>query len=332
MFRAFVALPLVLLLALPHVASAQTAIGPGQETADLTDYIAKHEDDRGLGADVARAMLRLGRLEEEQKHTEAAQALWKRAKHWFAKHHHDHNGGAEAQLAATATLHLLALPIAAAADLRVRSTPQPTPAAAIAERARELDEFLTQFLGKRTSASADAVRHGGLFHDLDAVRAYGHLAETRAAGLAIASLEERAAAHLAQLPIPEGLDAAEQTAQQAAVKQAIGDLEGRAFTAIEAAWLAGPDKKNADAMALRNHLTRLRPIKYPQLDEAANDMVNVTAAQAEASRKAGLAQKTDILVLKVKFLEQAVKLDPQNPSYLVLLQEAQAKLAASKAP
>ena len=315
-------LALLVVLAVPHVATAQAGIGPGQEVADLNAYIAAHEDDRGLGADVARAMERLGRLEDEQKHMESATAVWKRARHWFEKHHYERNGSPEAHLAAEATRRLLAPQVAMAGDLRVRTTPQSTPEAAVVERATELDEFLTHYLGKRATASADAVRQGGLFAELAAVHTYGALSETRAMAMTIAKLEEYAAGHLATLPIPDGLQPAEQTAQQAAVKQAIGDLEGRAFTAIEAAWLAGPDKKNADAMALRKHLTRLRPLKYPQLEEAATDMVNVTPAQAEASRLAGLAQKTENLVLRVKYLEKAVKLDPQNPNYLQLFQAA----------
>ena len=124
-------------LALPQLAAAQTAIGPGQETADLNDYIAKHEDDRGLGADVAAAMEKLGRLEEQQKHTAVATALWKKALRWFEKHHYEKNGSAEAHLAAKATRHLLEPQVAVAADLRVRTTPQATPEAAIAERTAE---------------------------------------------------------------------------------------------------------------------------------------------------------------------------------------------------
>jgi hypothetical protein len=331
MQRQLLSICLLLLVLLPQAAWAQAAIGPGQEVADLNDYINAHEDNAALGSDVAKAMQRLGRLEEEQKHVEAATALWKRAKAWFARHRYAQNGGPEAALAAEATRRLLAVPVAVATDLQVRTTPQQAPQAAIAERAAELDGFLTLYIGKRASASAEAVRQGGLFAELDAVRAYGALAETRMAAQTIAKLEERAAGHLAQLPIPEGLDAAQQTAQQLAVKQAIGELEGRAFTAIEAAWLAKPDEKSAEALALRKHLTRLRPLKYAQLESSATDMVAVTDAQAEASKNASLAQKTEILVLKVKFLEKAVKLDPQNAQYLTLLQEAKAKLAASKA-
>ena len=320
MRRLFLALVTLLVLAAPQLVSAQTAIGPGQETADLNDYLAKHEDDRGLGADVARAMQRLGRLEEEHMHAEAAAALWKRAKHWFEKHHYERNGSPEAHLAAEATRKLLSTSIAMASDLRVRMTPQPTPEAAVVERTAELDSFLTHFIGKRVAP--EAVRQGGLFHELESVRSYGALSETRKAAMTIAELEERAAGYLAQLPIPEGLPPAEQTAQQAAVKAAIAELQGRAFTAIEAAWLAGPDKKVAEALALRKQLTRLRPLKYPQLEEAATDMVAVTADQAEASRLAGLAQATSIVALKVRFLTKAVQLDPQNPRYLELLQAA----------
>ncbi len=330
MHRQLLAISLVTVTFLSHPARAQTAIGPGQETADLTDYIAKHEDDRGLGADVARAMQRLGHLEEEQKHVEAATALWKRARRWFEKHHYEKNGSPEAHLAAEATRRLLVPQCAIAADLRVRTTQQPTPEAAIAERAAELDSFLTFFIGKRPNPSPDAVRAGGLFHELDQVRSYGALSESRAAAITIAELAQRAVEQLAQLPIPEGLDAAQQTAQQAAVKLAIGELEGRAFTAIETAWLAKPDTKDAGAMALRKHLTRLRPLKYPQLEDAATDMVNVTDAQAKASHQAELAQATQNLVLKVRYLKKAVELDPQNQSYLTLLQAAQA--AAAKAP
>lgn len=325
MSRPLLALSLCLSILAPHAVLAQAAIGPGQETADLNDYIAKHEDDRGLGADVARAMQRLGRLEEEQKHTEAATALWKRAKKWFDKHHFERNGGPEASVAAEATRRLLASQVLMASDLRVRQTPQATPEAAIAERAAELDSFLTLFIGKRAGTSADAVRQGGLFADLDAVRSYNAVAQTRLAALSVATLEERAAGYLATLPIPEGLDAAQQTAQQQAVKTAISELEGRAFQVIDAAWLAGPDVKNADALALRKHLTRLRPLKYPQLEEQATDMVAVTTAQAEASRYAGLAQKAEKIQLRIMYLQKAVKLDPQNPRYLELLQAAKAE-------
>ncbi len=330
MQRQLLSLGLLFSVLVPQSVWAQAGIGPGQEVADLNDYINAHEDDRGLGADVAKAMQRLGRLEEEQKHVELATALWKRAKTWFAKHHFEKNGSPEAALAAEATRRLLAVQVSVAGDLQVRATPQQAPQTAIAERATELDGFLTTYIGKRASASADAVRQGGLFADLEAVRSYGALTETRASALTIATLEERAAGHLAQLPIPDGLDPAQQTAQQTAVKQAIGELEGRAFTAIEAAWLAKPDEKAVEALALRKHLTRLRPLKYPQLEASATDMVNVTQAQADASRMASNAQKAENLVLKVKYLEKAVKLDPQNPRYLELLQEAQAKLAASK--
>jgi hypothetical protein len=325
MLRPLFALSLSLAVIAPHVAHAQAAIGPGQETADLNDYIAKHEDDRGLGADVARAMQRLGRLEEEQKHTEAAAALWKRARKWFEKHHFERNGGPEAAVAAEGTRRLLAAQVLMAGDLRVRTTPQATPDAAVAERAAELDAFLTVYIGKRASSSPDAVRQGGLFADLDAVRGYNALAETRHAALTVATLEERAAGYLATLPIPEGLDAAQQTAQQQAVKTAIAELEGRAFSVLDAAWLAGPDVKNADALAVRKHLTRLRPLKYPQLETQATDMVEVTSAQAEASRYAGLAQKAEKIQLRIMYLQKAVKLDPQNPRYLELLQAAKAE-------
>ncbi len=325
MHRQLVAFGLFLLLVLPRVGAAQSGIGPGQEVADLTAYIAAHEDDRGLGGDVAKAMQRLGRLEEEQKHVAAATALWKRARHWFDKHHFERNGGPEAHLAAEATWRLLTQPIAVAADLSVRTTPQLPPPAAIAERNAELDAFLMQLIGPRAANSPDSVRQGGLFADLDAVRSFGALGETRRAALSVAALEERAAAHLARLPLSEGLQPVEQTAQQAAVRQAIGELEGRAFSSIETAWLAGPDKKNADAMALRKQLTRLRPLKYPQLEEAATDMVNVTPEQAEASRLAGLAQKAEKVQLRVLYLQKAVKLDPQNPRYLELLQAAKAE-------
>ncbi len=317
------ALVLLFSLALPHVAVAQTAIGPGQETADLNDYIAKHEDDKGLGAAVAQAMQRLGRLEEEQKHEAAAAALWKKARHWFAKHHYAANGGPEAQVAAEATRRLLVPQFVVAADLRVRTTPQLAPEAAIAERTAELDSFLTFFIGKRPNPSPDAVRAGGLLAELDQVRSYGALAESRAAANAIAELAQHAAEQLAQLPIPEGLDAAQQTAQQAAVKLAIGELEGRAFTAIEAVWLAKPDTKDPGAMALRKHLTRLRPLRYPQLEESATDMVAVTDAQAKASKFATLGQASKDLSLRIRYFQQAVKLDPQNAQYLLLLQAAQ---------
>jgi hypothetical protein len=319
-------------LALPHVAAAQTAIGPGQEAADLNDYIAKHEDDRGLGADVAAAMEKLGRLEEQQQHTAVATALWKRALHWFDKHHYEKNGSAEAHLAAKATRHLLEPQVATASDLRVRTTPQPTPEAAIAERTAELDSFLTHFIGKKPNPTPDAVRQGGLFQQLEAVRSYGALSETRASAKTIGDLAERAVSHLNTLPIPAGLTAEQQTAQQQAVKLAISELEGRAFSAIEAAWLVVPDKKNPEALALRNHLTRMRPLRYPQLEEAVTDQLNVTPEQAEASKYAGFAQKTDILTLKVLYLKKAVKLEPANPHYLELLHAAEEQAAKAQTP
>ncbi len=204
MQRQLLSLGLLFSVLVPQSVWAQAGIGPGQEVADLNDYINAHEDDRGLGADVAKAMQRLGRLEEEQKHVELATALWKRAKTWFAKHHFEKNGSPEAALAAEATRRLLAVQVSVAGDLQVRATPQQAPQAAIAERATELDGFLTTYIGKRASASADAVRQGGLFADLEAVRSYGALTETRASALTIATLEERAAGHLAQLPIPDG--------------------------------------------------------------------------------------------------------------------------------
>ena len=331
--------PLLLLLTLPLAAVAappppgSSAIGPGQETADLTAYIAAHENDLTQSAAVAAAMQRLSHLEEEQKHLDAAALIWRKARGWFERHHFLRNGTIEAQVAAEATRKLLTVQALAAADLRVRTSPQATPELAIAERTRELDEFMEQFLGKRpTAGGASAVRQGGLIGELDAVRSFGALPETRAAAAAIGDLTERATLYLAKLPIPEGLSPSQQTAQQSAVRDAIIELEGRAFAAIEPAWLQGPDVKVAAAMALRKHLTRLNQRKYPQLEDAVQDMVAVTPEQQEASRLVELAQKAEKAQLRVLYLQKAVKLDPQNPRYLELLQKAKAEIGTSPAP
>lgn len=317
------AIVVAMLVLVARVAMAE-GIGPGQESADLTAYLAAHAGDRSQSTDVAKAFARLARLEDEQKHTEALNALYKRVRTWFEQHNLEKNGGPEAAIAAEANRRLLDLPVAVAMDVQVRSTPGLAPDAAIAERTAELDGLLTQLIGSRPAGSPpDAARVGGLVGELDGVRAFAALPQTRLAAQSVAQIVERAAQSLGKLPIPEGLTAEAQTAQQTAVRQAVLALEARAFASVEAAWLAGPDKKDAVAMGLRRTLNRLKPLKYPQLEEEANDTLAVTPEQAEASRMASLAQKAEKCKLRVMYLQKAVKLDPQNPRYLELLQVAQ---------
>ena len=315
------AMLMAMLVLVARVASAD-GIGPGQETADLNTYLNGHENERAQSVDVARAFARLARLEDEQKHTDVLMTLYKRVRSWFDRHKYEKNGGAEAAIAAEATRRLLDAQVAVALDTQVRATPGLTPQEAVAERGTELDGFLTVLLGKAPVAGGPRV--GGLVAELDAVRGFGALAQSRLAAQTVAQVTERAAAHLRTLTIPEGLTAAEQTAQQALIRDAIAELDARAFASVEPVWLAGPDKKEPQAMALRRTLNRLKPLKYPQLDEEVNDTLAVTPEQAEASRMASLAQKAEKCALRVLYLQKAVKLDPQNASYLQLLQVARA--------
>lgn len=313
-----------LLVQAPLAYAQASAIGPGQEAMDLNTFITDHENDRAQSAEVARAMLRLAQLEDTQKHTEAARTVWKKAKIWFEKHHLPAIGGPEAQIAAEATLRLLDAQVAAGMDLRVRTTPGLGPQQAVAERATELESFLTHLLGKRPVGqnNPEVPRVGGLIGELEAVKPYGVLKETRQAAQTAGQILEHAVQTLSQLPIPEGLTAEDQSAQQQVVKKAIDELNARSFAVVEAAWLAGPDKKDPLAAGLRKTLNRLKPLKYPQADDAVEDTLAVTPEQAEASRFATLAQATKVPQLRVKYLEKAVKLDPQNPRYLDMLHQA----------
>ncbi len=240
----------------------------------------------------------------------------------------------EPEATAAAEAHWQLLQASVTKGMSVSFSPKPGAAHPWADMRALLEETLEHTLGPKGKPIAGIAepRAGGVVDQLLQTTEFHAPAWQAKAGLQAGRLLLKQARAMRDAARPNSTE--EGVAVEAHFQQHSKQFDERAVFILEDTYRAA-EAVGGGVIAqeirtdLRAELHKLKPKEYP-LAEDSGSQENITPGQLEASKAASLAQAASSLALKVKYLEKAVKLDPQNNRYLELLNQAKAELEAER--
>lgn len=293
----------------------------GADVALLEGVVRAKGRDKSAAEEVAKAYARIAQLHDAKSEFKSAADARERLLGWFEAQGLARDGGAIAAIAAQARLALLEPQVRKELERKLMDGTKPHPEARKhLEAWHEAVAATLPLLGR----PAKPTKAPCLIDQLAKVSDFKALAPGRQAGLAAGLLLMALSSQTAALA------AAEAPASQGPLVEQSKIYRDEAARIWEAHWRQAdvPGQRDAVALEIRKQLSLIKPAEFPPLDQKVDDQL--TPQQQEASKLASLAQRSTNPVLKVKYLEKALALDPDNAQLKEMLRAAQAERDADQ--
>lgn len=294
-------------------AEAKAPAAIAADIALLEGVVRAKARDRSAAEEVARAYAKIAQLQEMKGDAKAAAESRERLLAWFDSQDLPRDGSPPAAIAAQARLALLEPAIRKELERRlVDGAKAQAEARKLLEAWHDSVAAALPLLGKPPKPG----KAPSLVDQLAKVADYKAPLPARQAGLEAGRLLMALSTQTA------ALGALEAEAQQALLVEQSKIYRDEAARVWELHWRQAdvPGQRDAVALEIRKQLSLIKPAEFPPLEQKGDEQLS--PQQQEASKLASLAQRSTNPSLKVKYLEKALALDPDNAQLKELLRAA----------